>query len=141
MSNSQNGPIIQFICEEDHTGRLRVHINNANYLREANCQFPRAIRVSGQMYEAPATSISVRRGSGGTLFYHVHPKSIRVVSTIKIYGSENTECCICLTDICTRIFVPCGHFCVCATCASRVTTCPLCRAPIQRIAIGAEFTT
>lgn len=42
------------------------------------------------------------------------------------------ECVICMDREKTNIFVPCGHQCVCATCADRIVgegkRCPICRA-------------
>jgi hypothetical protein len=36
----------------------------------------------------------------------------------------------------THVIVPCGHFCLCARCASNQTQCPLCRAPAVHIIQG-----
>ena len=41
------------------------------------------------------------------------------------------KCCICFTSERQIALVPCFHFCVCQTCASRIGACPLCRAPID----------
>ena len=41
------------------------------------------------------------------------------------------ECVTCLqANELTIAFLPCGHVCMCATCAQRVQECPLCRAHI-----------
>ena len=39
-------------------------------------------------------------------------------------------CCVCLDAKKTHAFQPCGHKCVCATCAARCQTCPMCRAHV-----------
>ena len=33
---------------------------------------------------------------------------------------EDSSCVVCMDDECTHVFVPCGHVCVCATCAEAV---------------------
>ena len=43
------------------------------------------------------------------------------------------ECTVCLDALNTHVLVPCGHKCVCATCAEAVRAhghCPICRTPI-----------
>ncbi|XP_011637544.1 LOW QUALITY PROTEIN: E3 ubiquitin-protein ligase LRSAM1-like [Pogonomyrmex barbatus] len=43
------------------------------------------------------------------------------------------ECVICLDLQCEVIFLPCGHFCCCSTCADKVPAeCPMCRSSIER---------
>eukprot|EP00421_Protoceratium_reticulatum_P003460 CAMPEP_0168377372 /NCGR_PEP_ID=MMETSP0228-20121227/10790_1 /TAXON_ID=133427 /ORGANISM="Protoceratium reticulatum, Strain CCCM 535 (=CCMP 1889)" /LENGTH=257 /DNA_ID=CAMNT_0008390363 /DNA_START=23 /DNA_END=798 /DNA_ORIENTATION=+ len=46
---------------------------------------------------------------------------------------EGSECVICLVRASTHACVPCGHKCVCARCAGRVSTCPVCRAELQLV--------
>lgn len=55
-------------------------------------------------------------------------------------SSNNAEqsdlCVVCLDSRCTHVFVPCGHLCVCSTCADMVIQtdlqeCPMCRVPSQ----------
>jgi hypothetical protein len=36
-------------------------------------------------------------------------------------------CCVCMDGEKNHTFVPCGHLCVCATCAAQCQTCPICR--------------
>lgn len=43
---------------------------------------------------------------------------------------QKTQCKLCLDADARFHFRPCGHLC-CETCASRVTTCPVCRANID----------
>jgi hypothetical protein len=40
------------------------------------------------------------------------------------------ECVVCLDAPSSTLFVPCGHRILCASCAARVQTCPICRAVI-----------
>lgn len=41
------------------------------------------------------------------------------------------ECVICLSAPKDTVLVPCGHFCVCSSCAANVPSCPMCRTVIQ----------
>ena len=48
---------------------------------------------------------------------------------------DDENCLVCMAAAATHAFVPCGHQCVCSTCADRVTgsegdgRCPYCRVP------------
>ena len=43
------------------------------------------------------------------------------------------DCVICLADDGARhAIVPCGHRCVCRTCAAVLAMCPICRTPAER---------
>ena len=39
--------------------------------------------------------------------------------------------CIACTESDKDTILNCGHMCMCAACAARVTTCPICRAPVR----------
>ena len=44
---------------------------------------------------------------------------------------EDAECCVCMEAAKSHSFIPCGHRCVCETCADNIMTttkeCPVCR--------------
>jgi len=40
---------------------------------------------------------------------------------------SHSECVVCQDTAAVRAVVPCGHLCLCDTCANSVDTCPLCR--------------
>ena len=121
--------------------KLRVKIVSSGYNNNANCQFPRAIRVEGRKYEVPATAIKVVQRGTHKFFYHVDKHSIKIVDTLpdekvevnKIYASE--ECCICLDDECNMVIVPCGHMCLCSDCSGEYNSgrCPMCRGNVSLI--------
>ena len=46
-------------------------------------------------------------------------------------GEGENECVICWCNPKDTVLVPCGHFCVCGSCAANVPSCPVCRAVIQ----------
>lgn len=47
--------------------------------------------------------------------------------------AETPECAICMDKYKTCIFIPCGHYCTCDSCAFSVTECPICRSAITTI--------
>ena len=47
--------------------------------------------------------------------------------------AQSDDCIVCMDCEKTHAFQPCGHKCVCATCAARCQTCPMCRAPVTGI--------
>ena len=57
-------------------------------------------------------------------------------------GRERMECAVCFDDPAQLlVFLPCGHRCVCATCADLIDPkCPLCRRPIEeRVALVGKY--
>lgn len=57
--------------------------------------------------------------------------------------SEKVECVICYTNKPCTIFIPCNHFCCCATCASKCDICPVCNRPhkgVQQIVSAGRVT-
>mmetsp|Transcript_7829 Transcript_7829/g.10957 ORF Transcript_7829/g.10957 Transcript_7829/m.10957 type:complete len:429 (+) Transcript_7829:76-1362(+) len=44
---------------------------------------------------------------------------------------SHSECVVCQDTAAVRAVVPCGHLCLCDTCANSVVTCPLCRGQRQ----------
>ena len=55
--------------------------------------------------------------------------------------ASDADCCVvCLVEPKSHLITPCGHKCVCATCATRVapaagrvSTCPICRAKVESV--------
>lgn len=129
--------------------KLRVKILSPGYSPEANCQFPRSVRLEGREYTVPASDISLC-DTRGKFFYRVKKNNIIIhddsvqnevdVSHLKVFGDENmAECAICMNDtdmkpdIVFVILAPCGHYCSCNECAVQLKTCPMCRANISQI--------
>lgn len=46
-------------------------------------------------------------------------------------GSGDDDCVVCLCVAKDTVLVPCGHFCVCSSCAANLPNCPMCRTVIQ----------
>lgn len=45
-------------------------------------------------------------------------------------GSVDGTCVVCMDAKSNHVLLPCGHLCLCETCATKVKTCPACRAKI-----------
>lgn len=147
---------VRFTCVSEGS-KLRVRIVGPGYNNRSNVQFPRAIRVAGKFYTAPSSAVTYRRGPRGTEFYHVTPSCITIVSdeaeratmieALRVFEVDPApECCICMSDDKSVIFIPCGHYCTCGSCAQRLmgtdgSKCPICRSMIVDFALSDELTT
>jgi hypothetical protein len=131
--------------------KLRIKIISPGYSSEANCQFPKNIRVDGREYTVPKSDV-VLADTRGKFFYRIKKNNITVhdgpapvdpsldLSKLKVYGDENlVECNVCMNDVLAQpdivfvIFSPCGHFCCCSGCAKQLKICPMCRAKIGQL--------
>ena len=123
--------------------KLRVRIVTPGYFTNANCQFPKDLRVEGRLYDVNACAVNlVTRNKN---FYSITKKSaIKIVSdvdaltdllaetkiniNIKVYeDNASDDCAICMTNEKCMIIVPCGHYYTCATCTALIKKCPICR--------------
>lgn len=130
--------------------KLRIKIISSGYSSDANCQFPKNIRIEGRQYLVPKSDISLSN-TRGKFFYRIKKNNITIcndkqsepgldLTKLKIYGDENiTECCICMNDVESKsdivfiIIAPCGHYCCCKDCVKELKQCPMCRANIGQI--------
>lgn len=135
-------------------GKLRVKVTSNGYLKEANTQFPKDIRVDGRRFKVRASDINLIQ-TRGKYFYSVKKKDkITIIddnedidvhlsldlSKIKIHTDEEiTDCVICMENVKEIIFSPCGHFYSCINCSSKVTKCPMCRTVIVNRINRADF--
>lgn len=56
------------------------------------------------------------------------PRPADVESTV----ATALQCVVCMTNERSHVAVPCGHRCLCETCASKmIDACPMCRKPVQ----------
>lgn len=128
--------------------KLRVKMMSSfPYIKGKNCQFPRSIRVEGMYYVVKSEHIKLQSSS----FYSMRKEDNIVVSTMnfseiqsffaeekidsyKIYGDDDdNECIVCLSDLKTEVFIPCGHYVCCKTCSIQCKTCPMCRSKVGSI--------
>jgi len=132
--------------------KLRIKILSPGFSPDANCQFPKNIRLEGREYKVPSSDVSLC-DTRGKFFYRVKKHNIVIisdgdanavndvdVSNLTIYGDENmTECSICMNDTEMKpdiefvILAPCGHYCLCKDCAVKLKMCPMCRGNISQI--------
>lgn len=127
-------PILKCFKEKS---KLRVKIMSPGYLNNANCQFPRDLRVEGRLYECPESSISLAK-IGSKYFYRINKTGIKITTEVlkmpdKIFTDEDCpDCAICFSEPKELIFIPCGHYSICSACDKRLTRrlCPNCRSVI-----------
>ena len=123
---------IRLQCLLDH-GKLRVRIISPGYNSDANCQFPRDIRVEGREYLVPVSDVTFTENTNQKFFYRIKTKNIKIcqnTTDIKIYGEDGSDCVICLDKFCMIVFIPCGHYNTCEECSLKINTCPTCRKSI-----------
>ena len=119
--------------------KLRVRITSAGYNNNANCQFPKAIRVEGRRYKCPVNAITVAGGGpngAGKFFYRISKNLVEIVSDEeskmpeKVYDCN--DCVICLEEgVAEIVIISCGHLCLCSDCAKQMNDkCPMCRGKI-----------
>jgi hypothetical protein len=148
--------IVRFTCVAEGK-RLRVRIISPGYDPRANVQFPHEYREAGRFYTAPSNKVTFRRGPKHTLFYSVPKSAVTVISNeeeratmieaLRVFEVDPApECCICMSDDKSVIFIPCGHYCTCGSCAQRLmgtdgSKCPICRSMIVDFALSDELTT
>lgn len=138
--------------------KLRVRILSPGYNRQANCQFPRAIRAENRLYEVPQHAITFSEGPRQKFFYRVKASCIKIVdqqgsstsssaapavtTTVHlaaVYGDtdEDEDCAVCMSAIKDAVFAPCGHYDCCERCALTIFNgtrkCPICRARIGEV--------
>src|SRR5437868_3413078 len=111
--------LVYFECIEENK-KVRVRIISNGYNKNANCQFPRDVRIVGRKFMAPASAVKVASGRAGTFFYRINKKDIKAVQdetplNLTIYESE--DCCICLDQQSEIVMVDCGHLCMCQGCS------------------------
>lgn len=115
--------------------KLRARVVSPGYNSEANCQFPRNIRVEGKVFEIPIFDLKFSQVKC-KFFYRVTGKNIKEVLedySIPEKIFESPECIVCLDSPSTIILAPCGHFCLCSTCKDNIVNekCPMCRIKVQ----------
>ena len=135
-------PLVYFRCVKERS-RLRVRIISSGYNQAANCQFPRAIRVCGRKYSAPASDVTLARGPAGKYFYRVKKAGVEIVEeesevkVKKVFEEEDPDCVVCMDQDYDVVIVPCGHYCLCKDCASIIQgdtgLCPICRGVINKV--------
>ena len=119
--------------------KLRVKIISNGYNHEANCQFPRKIRVEGAVYSVPIEDVYFSE-MRSKFFYRIKKNNIQIINDSKVRianiyeGGDSSECIICMSNPYEVVLVYCGHYCMCKTCADQLlrTTkkCPICRAEV-----------
>jgi hypothetical protein len=133
--------------------KLRIKIISPGYHNEANCQFPKNIRLPGRKYSVPRYAISFAEGPNHKFFYRISKSQIKIVSdaegptsttstisvtVTKVFEDTTTsDCVVCMSTEKDVVFASCGHYCACYDCATTIKTstgkCPICRSIIIAI--------
>ena len=134
--------IVELICIKVKS-KLRVRITSDGYLKHANVQFPRDLRVENRLFKVDKSFVKLVL-TRGRWFYSVKNKNnIEIVgdnaehkkidlTNMKIFEDTDTsECSICLTYDKDTIFNPCGHYYCCTQCSNMLVNCPICMTKIE----------
>lgn len=144
---------VDLVCVKSD-GKLRVRITTPGYFTNANCQFPRDLRIESRKFKVPEAY--VRLIAKGTKYYYSVSKrdQIQVIDDnitlaqfampqlampqlampqpAHIFEDDSTpECNICMVEEKTQVFVPCGHYYTCGECSKKLRECPMCRESIK----------
>jgi Zinc finger, C3HC4 type (RING finger) len=132
---------VELICVKEGK-KLRVRVISDGYYKDANCQFPRALRAEGRRFRVPPSCIKIMN-QRGKYFYSIRAKNMieiveekidieKLMKSLSLYEDENTdECIVCMEKKKDRIFYPCGHYYCCEECSKKLVTCPICRRKIE----------
>jgi hypothetical protein len=129
---------IRLKCIKIHN-KLRVRIISPGYYNNANCQFPRDLRVEGRLYDVDPSAINLVTRT--TNYYSITKKlAITIISdidsitddfknsNITVFEDNSEEdCAICMVNEKCIIIIPCGHYYTCAECTKKINKCPICR--------------
>lgn len=118
--------------------KLRVRITSAGYYKDANCMFPKDLRVEGRKYKCKSYDVNLIT-SRGKYYYTISKAGVEVIAEVdlanlKIYeDTTSDECAICMSEPKSVIVNPCGHYYMCGTCGTSVRACPICRGSITSL--------
>ena len=147
VGNNSSVAYVILECVEEGS-KLRVKMKSSGYLINSNCQFPRDLRVAGRKFKVPVADVKLMN-QRGKYFYSIKKKTnIEIISdgdasditeilrdnlkNMKIYEDvETSDCAVCLSDVKSIVFIPCGHFYTCKSCSQQLKTCPICRVNIS----------
>ena len=147
VGNNSSVAYVILECVEEGS-KLRVKMKSSGYLINSNCQFPRDLRVAGRKFKVPVADVKLMN-QRGKYFYSIKKKTnIEIISdgdasditeilrdnlkNMKIYEDvETSDCAVCLSDVKSIVFIPCGHFYTCKPCSVQLKTCPICRVNIS----------
>lgn len=141
MVSLQEDSLVYLKCVKE-ASKLRTKIISPGFFNEANCQFPRNIRVEGMKYTVPLHAISFSESSNHKFFYRIDKNYIKIYNAesdiTQIFEDDTTtECTICMNANKEIVFAKCGHYICCEECSLTIfqTTkkCPVCRTKIDEI--------
>jgi hypothetical protein len=131
--------------------KLRIKIISPGFHNEANCSFPRDIRLPGRKYSVPLSCVNFVEGPNHKFFYRIRKYDIKIINETtnettttttakldKVYEDTTiVDCIVCMSNEKNVVFAPCGHYALCTDCAIKIKNssgkCPICRTTIMSI--------
>jgi len=102
-----------------------------NYWHAMDCNKKLYDKVS--MWEGDIDTLKQKSLSDlNNMKYALEENLNRVNMVISEKEVETGLCVVCLEIKKEYVFVPCGHFCCCATCTQTISQCPMCRKNIEQ---------
>ena len=126
---------------------LQSRIKTFNSWPPNSCQNPITLAEAGFVYTGHKDKVRCFHCDGGLKGWspednpfseHIewYPKCY----FIRVYKQHNeksesaiNQCKVCLENKLTLTCIPCGHFCLCHSCAANLYICPLCRTKITAV--------
>ena len=121
------------VAELENPKKIRVKVIGKGYAKQLRCQFPRKLRRAGLIFRVPVSDLRLRRCKDSYYYAYVGSKNIEPHSNLHVYADDQVDsvCAICMDAAPCAVLVPCGHAQFCASCASKLLSCPLCKGIIR----------
>lgn len=114
------------------------HVKNAFELGIDECKIRAAMKRHFQIQDTDFTSLDDLLDALDNIDENLQSDVCNHNRTVTDSGSNRSsptnsdrECKICYDNEADIVFLPCGHLTTCATCATRVRSCPICRSHIH----------
>ena len=127
---------VELKCVKEKS-KLRVKIVTPGYFNDANCQFPRDLRIEGRKFRVRPEHVKLVTMRGKWFYSVLKQDHIEIVKDedlkdMIIYEDKDDNICsICMTDEKRMVFNPCGHYYTCINCSKIFEKCPYCSKPID----------
>lgn len=97
-------------------------------LRVPLCEMPGAF-ACGDLAALSDTSLAAFSAEAAVLAHSLVREDARRAALAATSTATTNECVIC-SERPLQVAFGCGHFCACEVCATGLTKCPICRAPV-----------
>jgi len=123
--------------------RLQEESHRRNELERQSDTVRNMVKVASAQTERWRTHISKILDKLDMSLLHIDERRDQVQRVLRLQREQKQRmereklrlslqhCVVCMTDPIAMCCIPCGHRCLCPTCDSRVSACPVCRTPIR----------